>query len=192
VGAANVTNIGFHDSDYDPLDDWQVTLQDGVLTWQTDTQEGNPNANALIYDNLYNFRFDADVAPGDVAATIEMFKPHTPRQLDLGTKGPSPSAAVLPAGGPGAIRLEPPRPNPLSPETAIRFSLDTARSATLEVFDPQGRRVRSLLDGPQAAGAHEADWDGADNNGRRLSSGVYYVRLRAGNKELVRSVTIVQ
>jgi len=50
------------------------------------------------------------------------------------------------------------------------------------VFTPDGRRVRTLLDGERPAGAFEMVWDGTDDAGTRLASGVYLVRLRAGER----------
>ncbi len=51
----------------------------------------------------------------------------------------------------------------------------------LDVFDLLGQRVRTLVDGRQMAGAHEIAWDGRDEVGSMVSSGVYFYRLRAGN-----------
>ena len=75
---ATVTGIGFHDVDYDhePFDgtDWTATVTSSSITWATQTFATNPNANALRWGTLYNFRFDADVAPGTANATINLFK----------------------------------------------------------------------------------------------------------------------
>jgi hypothetical protein len=83
---ATITNIGFHDVDYHSGDginnvttdgaDWQVTQTNNAITWNTQTFAENLNANALRWGTLYNFRFDADVAPaGDLQSlTIGTFK----------------------------------------------------------------------------------------------------------------------
>jgi len=74
-----VTNVGFHDVDYhsgEPFDgtDWTPTVASNSITWATQTFATNPNANALRWGTLYNFRFDANVAPGSANATINLFK----------------------------------------------------------------------------------------------------------------------
>jgi len=74
-------------------------------------------------------------------------------------------------------RLEQNRPNPFSPGTTIRFSLARTGPARLLIYDGNGRRVRSLLDGPLTAGPHLAVWDGLDDAHNRLASGVYWCEL---------------
>lgn len=68
-------------------------------------------------------------------------------------------------------------PNPFNPSTSIAFSLDQPGRASVVVFDTRGRSVRSLIDGPLAAGSHSITWDGTDEVGGRVASGVYHVRL---------------
>ncbi|MBM4119035.1 hypothetical protein FJ251_15135, partial [bacterium] len=62
----------------------------------------------------------------------------------------------------------------------------------LEVYDLAGRRVRTLVDGPLPAAQHEAIWDGADAAGRRLASGVYFVRLVAGDYRASEKLVLVK
>lgn len=76
--------------------------------------------------------------------------------------------------------LAPAAPNPFNPQTTLRYGLATAGPARLEIVDTRGRRVRTLLDGAQAAGDHVAVWDGRDDRGRAAPSGVYFCRLVAG------------
>ncbi|MBU0742300.1 DUF362 domain-containing protein [bacterium] len=72
------------------------------------------------------------------------------------------------------------RPNPFNPRTTIRFVLPTAGRVELRVHDASGARIASLLGGHLDAGGHEASWDGRDDDGREMPSGVYYYRLRQG------------
>jgi hypothetical protein len=69
------------------------------------------------------------------------------------------------------------RPNPFNPSTTIAYSLGRAGSAELVVYDLSGRRVKTLVSGYIDAGSHEARWDGRDEYGRRVASGVYAYRL---------------
>jgi hypothetical protein len=68
-------------------------------------------------------------------------------------------------------------PNPFNPSTRIAFSLDRAMAARVDVLDPRGRLLRQLHDGPLGPGGHELSWDGRDDAGHPLASGVYLVRL---------------
>ena len=71
-------------------------------------------------------------------------------------------------------------PNPFNSETSIRFELAEESAVRLEVFDLLGQRVRVLVAEALSAGEHQVLWDGRDELGARVSSGVYIYRLRAG------------
>ena len=71
-------------------------------------------------------------------------------------------------------------PNPFNPTTSIRFDLPVPSSVLLMVYDIQGRTVQTLLRGWMPAGRHRATWDGRDDRGQDVASGIYYYRLWAG------------
>jgi hypothetical protein len=79
---------------------------------------------------------------------------------------------------PGTHALHHNYPNPFNPQTTIRYELAHGSEATLEIFDVRGRRVRTLVDGHQPAGEMSVVWDGRDDRGVSVSTGVYFVRLR--------------
>jgi flagellar hook assembly protein FlgD len=70
-------------------------------------------------------------------------------------------------------------PNPFNPRTDLRFDLAAPARGSLDVFDLGGRHLRRLAEGGFAAGAHQFAWDGRDDGGRALPSGVYFARLAA-------------
>jgi len=74
--------------------------------------------------------------------------------------------------------LLPPVPNPANPQTTIPFHIATPAEIELILYDLTGRRVRTLWTGFHPAGIGAAVWDGRDENGRALPSGVYVARLR--------------
>jgi|KBSSwiStaDraftv2_1062776.scaffolds.fasta_scaffold108508_2 hypothetical protein len=69
-------------------------------------------------------------------------------------------------------------PNPFRGTASITFSLPRGDQVSLRIHDLAGRELRSLATGHYTAGPHTLVWDGRDANGRRVSAGVYYVRLR--------------
>jgi len=92
--AGKVLNLGFHDVDYHSGEawlgtDWTPIVQNGSITWSTTDYSVNPNANALRWGTLYNFRFDANRAPEAASATLTLFRPGTPTEVSAGTVGPS-------------------------------------------------------------------------------------------------------
>jgi cysteine-rich repeat protein len=90
---ANVSNIGFNDvhshsgEPYD-LTDWPGSKVGSAVVWQTDDFGTNPNANAIRWSTMYNFRFDADRGPQATQATLGIFKPGTPTAVLAATTGP--------------------------------------------------------------------------------------------------------
>ncbi len=75
--------------------------------------------------------------------------------------------------------LKPVYPNPFNPHTTISFTLGVDGPVRLSIHDVQGRRLRVLLDRALPAGDHSFTWDGRDESGRELPSGVYFSRLMA-------------
>jgi hypothetical protein len=80
---------------------------------------------------------------------------------------------------PNAVRcaLGQAQPNPFNPRTVIPYALDAAGHVRIDVFDVEGRLVRRLVDGKSLAGEHQAIWDGRDDAGRGLASGMYVYRM---------------
>lgn len=72
-------------------------------------------------------------------------------------------------------------PNPFNPGTAIDYSIREQSRVVIEVFNLLGQKVRSLEDRQQPAGSYTVHWNGADDAGLPVSSGVYLYRIQAGN-----------
>jgi len=91
---------------------------------------------------------------------------------------------------PGTLALAAPRPNPAAAETAIRFALPADERATLDLFDAAGQRVATLVDGPLAAGEHVVRWSPRAQT-PAVDAGVYFLRLTAGGRAVVRRLAII-
>jgi len=91
----------------------------------------------------------------------------------------------VPEGEEGAVParyvLELARPNPFNPMTEVVYGLPEAACVTLGVYDVSGRLVRVLAEGEMPAGYHRVRWDGRDEAGRQVASGVYFCRVQAGS-----------
>jgi hypothetical protein len=79
-------------------------------------------------------------------------------------------------------------PNPFNPTTTIRFAIKDTGPVNLAVYNSLGQKVRVLTDGPRSAGVHTVMWDGRDETGREVSSGVYFSRLHAGKYQQTRKM----
>lgn len=110
-----------------------------------------------------------------------------------------PDTTTVGVDGPGdrPISLDPRHlmqnaPNPFSPETRIAFDLPAAGRAELRIYDVSGRLIRTLVDEKRPAGPHSVRWDGRDETGRALSSGVYFYSLTAPGVDENRRMILVK
>jgi hypothetical protein len=90
------------------------------------------------------------------------------------------------------LALRPNYPNPFSTTTTIDLKLPVDADVKIDVFDVAGRRVRQLDLGRIRAGSRPMNFDGLDDTGRSLPSGVYFCRVRAGGQTLTRKMVIAR
>ncbi len=151
---------------------------------------------------------DMVIAPGGSQAILVEFTPTELGPMDgemvLSSNDPDEPSLTVPLHGEGVTAvgadwperpfdLHQNEPNPFSGETAIRFSLESRLPVSLELFDPRGRLVRRLGNGnPRERGEHQIVWDGRDEQGRPLPSGVYFYKLKAGGKERSRKAILIR
>jgi hypothetical protein len=83
-------------------------------------------------------------------------------------------------------------PNPFNPETQIAFDLPDNQPVLLEVIDVRGEHVRYLIDGYQSKGRHSILWNGTNDDGQNVSSGVYLYRLTAGGVSQTQKMLLVR
>jgi hypothetical protein len=81
-------------------------------------------------------------------------------------------------------------PNPFTGSLAVNFTLPRAGDVACTMYDLSGKIVRRLADGPRTPGRHNLHWNGRDDAGRLAASGIYWVRLRAGQASLTKKVVI--
>jgi hypothetical protein len=95
------------------------------------------------------------------------------------------------ASVPATAKLHPCFPNPFNPSTVIRYDLPQDGNVRLAVYSLDGRRVATLEDGLVGAGTHEAVWQGRDDQGLKVPSGVYFYRLETpGYRETLQMVLL--
>jgi hypothetical protein len=83
-------------------------------------------------------------------------------------------------------------PNPFNPETTIHYELPEDASVSVRVFDLMGREVKTLTDVQMSAGRYDAKWDGTNQFGNAVSSGMYFIRVQAGEFSAVRKMTLMR
>ena len=99
---------------------------------------------------------------------------------------------ALDSGEPLSFRLHPNAPNPFNPSTTIRYDLPEGSHVRLTIFNLMGQRVRVLVNAEQGSGVYNVQWDGRDEVGYLVASGLYIYRLEAGAKVAVRKMTFAK
>jgi hypothetical protein len=105
-------------------------------------------------------------------------------QIDLSAVPVSPT---LPA-----VDFRPADPNPFRGETHLRYELRVAGDVRLQVFDPAGRLVRTLVNAAQQPGVYESLWDGRNDAAQPVAPGIYFSRLQAGDQAISRKVILTR
>ena len=93
---------------------------------------------------------------------------------------------------PTLLRLFPNYPNPFNASTKNIFEIPNTSDVSLEIYDILGRKIRTLFVGERYSGIHTAEWNGTDENGKVVSSGVYLAVLRTNNAVSIRRMTYLK
>ncbi|MCL1827497.1 MAG: T9SS type A sorting domain-containing protein [Candidatus Cloacimonetes bacterium] len=83
-------------------------------------------------------------------------------------------------------------PNPFNPETTISFSLATKGTVSLEIFNIKGQKVKTLLDEVREAGKHTITWNGIDDSGLSVGSGIYFYRMSTDSYSTVKKMVLMK
>lgn len=83
-------------------------------------------------------------------------------------------------------------PNPFRPSSEIRYEIATPSLVSLELFDPRGRLVRTLVSEALPTGRYGVQWDGRDAAGRPARNGIYFARLAVGRETTHRKLVLLR
>jgi hypothetical protein len=149
------------------------------------------------YMGLFSYTYHIPSADSNIQAwgwILAQFEPGDPFDeiwspgFHLDLRGPlTPREEPVPDGDwmsnvPADHFLGAPSPNPFNPATTIRFGLKEPAAVHMGVYEVNGRLVRSFHNGDQLpAGRHEFTWDGRNDQGVQISSGIYFLKFRAGD-----------
>ena len=93
---------------------------------------------------------------------------------------------------PMADRLNAPFPNPFNPSTTVSFDLAAPGPVRVRIYDAQGRMIRDLVRAEYPAGHHEVAWDGRNDQGGSMPSGVYFLRFDASGTVATSKMTLLK
>ncbi|MBM4167696.1 MAG: T9SS type A sorting domain-containing protein [Ignavibacteria bacterium] len=110
----------------------------------------------------------------------------------LGSGSPATSVDLASDQRPLQFTLHQNFPNPFNPETWIAYDIPADGIVKLTVFDLLGRHIRTLVDDQQSAGRYRARWDGRDDGGRIVPSGIYIYRIQSGFNMFSKKMSLVR
>ena len=93
---------------------------------------------------------------------------------------------------PTAYSLSQNYPNPFNPKTTIEYQLAASSDVSIKIYNLLGHEVKTLLTGQQTAGKYQITWNGCDNSGQAVCSGVYLYRIVAGEYVQVRKMVLMR
>ena len=100
--------------------------------------------------------------------------------------------AVEYLGLPQVASLQHNYPNPFNSETTIPYAVGIDGLVTIHLYDLAGQRIRTLVQGEHQTGTYKVTWDGRDNSGRSVSTGVYLVHLLSRGYTEMSKVTLIK
>lgn len=138
----------------------------------------------LSYDNFdcgYSWFINgSQMTPSDVTFYIRL----------IGEKSLSPYISV--ADIPTEFNLAQNYPNPFNPTTTIRFAIPESVDAIVNIYDIRGALVKTLLDSHKEAGHYNLVWDGTNTSGNQVASGVYLIKMMAGEYSDTKKMVLVR
>ncbi|MBN1153995.1 T9SS type A sorting domain-containing protein, partial [candidate division KSB1 bacterium] len=179
---ANLVSLNRYDATFD--DGSGPCLVDGDFMLSGDQYE-----NSTFYindDDGYLVAFGDTLYPGDQVDLVQgvfcysfgSFKVSIRDKNDFGIKvGVNPHFEPVPL----TYKLEQNYPNPFNPGTRIYFEIPQNHKIKLAIYNMLGQQVRTLIDEDYNAGFHIVNWDGFDDSGKALPSGIYFYRIKAGD-----------
>jgi gingipain R len=135
-----------------------------------------------------NLTFDPLPAPTTLTLTVTAFNGVTA----VHTVPVLPGTGAPEDGTPRATAIRAVLPNPTRGGSRVEYSLARGGRVVVEVFSVAGRRVRAVVDRREVAGTRSAIWDGKDDAGAPVASGVYLVRLTAGDVSAIRKIAVIR
>jgi hypothetical protein len=105
---------------------------------------------------------------------------------------PSTSVREIVGEIPASFMLEQNYPNPFNPETVIRYQLPVASEVRLTIFNALGQEIRTLVNGRQSPGLKSVVWDGKNDLGQPVNSGIYFYTLKAGERVQTKKMLLMR
>jgi len=151
--------------------------------WPPNNRFGFTRFDAVNYVPRHNLPFGIKVMSDGSVDTCTCLEPTDVRWIEGSTEEES---------RPASFSVSQNYPNPFNPVTNFKFTLPQASYVKIEIFNILGQRVKTLLDEDMRAGVYVVDWDGKDERGTEVSSGIYFYRIKAGDFSDIKRMVLLK
>lgn len=166
---------------------WQFVSEDHATASQAITyisglmMDGDDTNDELAKNLAEMLNMDMTIAAGVIPLTIGQIAYVPPARFE--ERGADAPAVLSGVGN---------YPNPFNPSTTISYELTGELQVRLAVYNILGQKVRTLIGGEYRNGLNQAEWNGLDDAGQAVSSGVYFYRLQAGDQVVTKRMILVR
>jgi len=178
----------FADIDSTDDDELRIELDDINYQWESDSSFlGN-----RLFGDSKTILITQPLGTG--SHTLKLYANYTPTiyKLLVYVENKEGGSAIENRTIPNAFSLMQNYPNPFNPSTAILFKLDKRSRVNLTIYDINGRIIRRLTDADYSAGTHTEMWDGMDDHGTEVASGIYIYRLKTEGRVINKKMTLLR
>ncbi len=178
----------FADIDSTDDDELRIELDDINYEWESDSSFlGN-----RLFGDSKTILITQPVGTG--SHTLKLYANYTPTiyKLLVYVENKESGSAIETGMLPNSFSLEQNYPNPFNPATTISFSLEMRSPVHLTVYDINGRIIRHLADNIYPAGRNKVVWNGIDDNGNKVASGIYIYQLKSEDRVRTKKMTLLR
>lgn len=189
------------DKDFGPPGDYLSDIRPALTeseSWSFTVAPGSARAIELNFDGLADIPADYDLILADQEGRAKQNLRLEPVYRFIASQNRHFELTIAPKTT-GQTALLPTKydlyqnfPNPFNPQTLIKYDLSEAATVRLEVFNILGQKVATLVNRFEAAGPKSALWDGTDERGAKVSSGIYFYKIAAGDYVATKKMMLVK
>jgi len=176
--------LAYHDSDENPRQSFKII----DITTGNVLYEKNDASRYFTYPVIWDVDNDGQLECTYAVYDYPNFTGYSYSVVDTGV----PTSLNREAGQVNSFELMQNYPNPFNPSTRIKFSTSKPGSVQVNIYSSTGELINRIQDGYMRAGSHEIDWDGTNQNGSRVSSGVYFYTLDNGISAQTKKMMILK
>lgn len=169
-----------------------------LLLWNSEASMGEDEIKQSLYNILINGNTNQKIVPpwGDLESQPVLLLLDSDQNgvyedtsvVDVSTDINDEESVILP----NTYHLAQNYPNPFNPSTTIEYSLPRKGTVVIEVFNIRGQTVRTLVDRDMPAGSHTVVWDGKNQAKQSVATGVYFYRMRIGERVLTKKMLLLK